>query len=161
MLVEAFPEEAVGGVFAGEDAAFAVFDGGEEEAIRALEVEPADVVGGLATGDEIVFEVVGDGAGFGVDGEGAEIGGVGFKGGGFFFGCGGDDSFCIGSEGFAIGFEDDVDAHMAAGVVHDEAGGVVIDEGAARGIAFDGDQTPGADKLFGEVVGWWSGRGGG
>src|SRR5258708_21492925 len=118
-LLEALPEEFEGGVFAWEDAAFAVFHGDEIEAIVALELEPADVVGALAAGNEIVFQVVGDGAGVGVDGESAEIGGIAVKGGGFFFGCGGEKALREGHEGFAIGFEDDVDAHMACGVVHE------------------------------------------
>src|SRR5260221_9421748 len=89
MLLEALPEEFVGGVFAGEDAAFVVFHGDEIEAIVALELEPADVIGAAAAGNEIVFQVVGDGAGLGIDSVGAEIGGIAFKSGGFFFGCGG------------------------------------------------------------------------
>jgi hypothetical protein len=58
--------------------------------VVALKLEPADVVSALAAGNEIVFEVVGDGAGLGINGEGAEIGGVTVKGSGFFFGCGGE-----------------------------------------------------------------------
>ncbi len=141
MLLEAFPEEFVGGVFSGEDAAFAVFHGDEIEAIVALELEPADVIGAAAAGNEIVFQVVGDGAGLGIDGIGAEIGRIAFKSGGFFFGGGGEKALREGREGFAIGFEDDVDTHMACGVVHEQAGGPVINERATRWIAFDGDES--------------------
>src|SRR6266852_3288416 len=145
-LLEAFPEK---GVFAGEHASFTVFDGDQQEAVVTLELEPADVVCALTAGDEIVFEVVGDSAGLGIDGVGAEIGGVGVKGGGFFFGGSGEQSFCVGRKRFAIGLEDDVDTHTARRVVHDQAGGPVIKVSAAGRIAFDGDQSPSANKLPG------------
>ncbi len=123
-------------------------NGDEIEAVVALELEPADVVGAPAAGNEIVFQVVADRAGLGIDGVGTEIGGVTFKGGGFFFGCGGEHAFCIGREGFAIGFEDDVDAHVARRVVHDQASGLVINERATGRVAFDGNESPSADKLL-------------
>ena len=138
-LLEALPEKFECGVLAREDAALTVFDGDEIEAIVALELEPADVVCALAAGNETVFEVVGDRSRFGINGESAEIGGVAVKGSGFFFGSGGQQSCCIGRERFAVGLEDDVDAHTARRVVHDEADGPVIHIGATGGIAFDGD----------------------
>ena len=113
-----------------------------------MELEPADVVSALAAGNEIAFQVVGDGAGFGVDGEGAEIGRITVKGGSLFIGCCVEHSFCIGRKRLAIRFEVDVDAHMARRVVQDEAGGTVIEVRAARRIPLNGDQAPGADKLF-------------
>ena len=151
-LLEAFPEKLVGGVFASEDSAFAVFDGSKEKPVRALELEPADVVGALSTGDEIVFKVVGDGSRFGIESECAEIGAIGIKGGSFFLVGSGEQSFCEKREGFAIGFEDDVDAHMAGGSVQDQAGGPIIEIGAPGGIAFDGDQPPSAEELLRGVI---------
>jgi len=47
--------------------------------------------------------------------------------------------------------------HTARRVVHDQAGGPVIKVTAAGGIAFDGDQSPSANKLLGSLV--WTGRG--
>ena len=123
-------------------------NGDEIEAVVALELEPADVVGAPAAGNEIVFQVVADRGGLGIDGVGTEIGGVTFKGGRFFFGCGGEHAFCIGREGFAIGFEDDVDAHVSRGIVHEQAGGPVINERATGRVAFDGNESPSADKLL-------------
>ncbi len=82
-----------------EDATFAVFHGDEIEAIVALEPEPADVIGAAAAGNEIVFQVVGDGAGLGIDGIGAEIRRIAFKSGGFFFGCGGEKALREGRAG--------------------------------------------------------------
>src|SRR6266853_6287808 len=148
MLLEALPEEFVGSVFAGEDAAFAVFHRDEIEAIVALELEPADVVCAGTAGNETVFQVVSDGAGLGIDSVGAEIGGIAFKSGGFFFGCGGEKALREGRERFAISFEDDVDAHVSRGIVHEQAGGPVINERATGRVAFDGSESTRTDKLL-------------
>src|SRR5258706_4550100 len=118
MLLEALPEEFVGGVFAGQDAAFAVFHGDEIEAMVALELEPADVIGAAAAGNEIVFQVVGDGAGLGIDSVSAEIGRIAFKSGGFFFGCGGGENPCETGETRCASFLGRVCAHTACPVAY-------------------------------------------
>jgi hypothetical protein len=122
-----------------------------------LELEPTDVICAAAAGNEIVFQVVSNSAGLGINGVGAEIGQVAVKSGGFFFGCGAEQSFCLKRKRLAISLADNVDAHTARRVVHDQAGGPVIKVTAAGGIAFDGDQSPSANKLLGSLV--WTGRG--
>ena len=127
----------------------AVFGGDEDEAVGALEFEPANVLDSGAVWVGIVLDVVGNGLRFGIDGVRAVVGEVTVEGGGLLFlgaGCA-----AVG-EGFAFAFDGDLDAHPAGAVVHDEAGGMIVGDVANGRVALDRDQAPCAEEFAGDIV---------
>lgn len=148
-LFDSLPNEFVGGIFSFDFASAAVFDGGEDEAVVALEFEPANVFDFGTGWVGIALEVVSDGLRFQIDRVRAVIGEVAVECFGFLFLSAGTQSF---REGLAVGFDCDLDAHPTRAVVHDEAGGVVVGDVADWGDALYGDELPSAEEFVGDVV---------